>query len=159
MSAITEPQLTKLRDYLATHELSIGLGTPESACSIAAVNLTISDELTDAIPDCMIAVIGRAIITLQDAMPSEMRNSTRWKNAIVAACGTGHDREQERLAVIMSWMWCDVLPRLQSGADAGGFGAEWRRMCEEKTEAAARAAAEYWPAVDPCGLIERMIAA
>ena len=57
------------------------------------------------------------------------------------AAGTGRDREEERLALIMDWMWGTVLPDLQSVADQGGFGAEWRTMCVEKSPEAARAAA------------------
>ena len=57
------------------------------------------------------------------------------------AAGTGREREEERLALVMDWMWGTVLPDLQSVADQGGFGAEWRTMCVEKSPEAARAAA------------------
>ena len=62
-------QRRKLETHLATHDLSRGLGTEESACSVAAINLAISGKLTDDIPECMSKVIGRWIIGVQDAMP------------------------------------------------------------------------------------------
>jgi hypothetical protein len=71
----TQEHRAKLEQYLATHTLPSGLGTKESACSIAAINLAVSGTLTDDIPDCMSEVLGKATIRLQDAMPSEMRNS------------------------------------------------------------------------------------
>jgi len=131
----------KLEHYLATHDLPQGVGTEESACSIAAVNLALSGRLTDKIPDCMSDVIGQATIVLQDAMPAEMRNSARYKSWLPTAVGTGREQEQERLAVLMGWMWDTVLPQLQQLADKQGFGEEWQKMCDEKTaRAAARAA-------------------
>jgi hypothetical protein len=69
--------------------LPSGLGTEESACSIAAINLALTGELTDDIPDCMSEVIGRWIIPTQDAMPAELRNSPRWKSLLPLAAGTG----------------------------------------------------------------------
>ena len=42
----------------------------------------------------------------------------------------------------MDWMWGTVLPDLQSVADRGGFGAEWRTMCVEKSLDAARDAGD-----------------
>jgi hypothetical protein len=134
----------KLEHYLATHTLPRDMGTKESACSIAAINLAISGELTDDIPDCMSEVLGQAIIVLQDAMPDAMRNSERYKAWLPTAAGTGRDREQERLAVLLDWMWGTVLPQLQPIADEKGFGAEWKAMCAERTSAAARAAADAY---------------
>ena len=66
-----------------------------------------------------------------------------------AADGRWHEREEERLALVMDWMWGTVLPDLQSVADQGGFGAEWRTMCVEKSPEAAKAAAEA--AIDAAG--------
>jgi hypothetical protein len=36
----TQEHRAKLEEYLATHTLPSGLGTEESACSIAAINLS-----------------------------------------------------------------------------------------------------------------------
>jgi len=131
----------KLERYLATHTLPKGIGSKEGACSIAAINLAISGKFTDDIPDCMSVVLGIATITLQDAMPDDMRNSARYKAWLPTAVGTGRNQERERLGVLMDWMWGTALPQLQPIADEKGFGGEWRVMCKERTEKAARAAA------------------
>jgi hypothetical protein len=136
----TQEHKAKLEEYLATHILPSGLGTKESACSIAAINLAISGRLTDRIPDCMSDVLGKATIRLQDAMPEEMRNSERYKALLPDMAGTGREHEQERLAIIMDWMWSVVLPQLQHIADKHGFGDAWQTMCNLKTSDAAYAA-------------------
>ena len=137
----TQEADARLRDYLASHEVAEGIGTQESACSVAAINLALTAELTDTIPMCMSKVIGQWMMIVQDEMPSEMRNSSGWKRLLPMAAGTGREREEERLALVMDWMWGTVLPDLQSVADQGGFGAEWRTMCVEKSPEAAKAAA------------------
>ena len=142
----TQEADARLRDYLASHELVAGIGTEESACSVAAINLALTGKVTDTIPKCMSKVVGQWMIVVQDAMPSEMRNSLDWKRLLPMAAGTGREREEERLALVMDWMWGTVLPDLQSIADQGGFGAEWRTMCVEKSPKAARDAA--WAAGD-----------
>jgi hypothetical protein len=136
----TQEHKAKLEEYLATHTLPSGLGTKESACSIAAINLAMTGTLTDYIPDCMSWVLGRATMDLQDAMPKEMRNSEKYKALLPDMAGTGREYEQERLAIIMDWMWSVVLPKLQPVADKHGFGSEWQTMCNLKTADAARAA-------------------
>ena len=186
MTTLYTPEVrAKLEDYLSTHDLPYGLGDEESACSIAAINLALFGKLTDDIPVCMSEVLGRATIALQDSMPADMRNSDRYKAWLPTAVGTGRNYEEERLVVLLDWMWGTVLPQLQGLADEKGFGKEWRRMCEERTvEAAARAAraaaraaetadAAYaavsavqaaraaahtncWQKVDPIGVLERM---
>jgi hypothetical protein len=139
-NTFTPEHRTKLEEYLSNHDLPKGLGTEENACSIAAINLAISGKLTDIIPDCMSAVLGRATIILQDAMPYEIRNSARYKKMLPDMAGTGRKHEQKRLAILMDWMWSVVLPQLQHLADEKGFGKEWRTMCELKTSSAANAA-------------------
>jgi hypothetical protein len=141
MSTITTEQQTAIASKLATMHLPSGLGDEHSACSIAAINLALSGKLTDEIPDCMSRVIGQWIIVIQDAMPGEMRNSARWKSLLPLAAGTGRKQEQERLDIILSWMWDIVLPSLQPLADQRGFGAQWQKMTAERTAESARAAA------------------
>ena len=136
----TTEHRTKLEQYLAEHGLPRGLGSEESACSIAAINLALSGELTDDIPACMSKVLGRTTIKLQDEMPYEMRNSSRYKKLLPDMAGTGREHEEERLTILLDWMWSVVLPKLQPLASEYGFGTEWRNMCQEKTSAAARAA-------------------
>jgi hypothetical protein len=137
----TPEHKAKLEQYLATHTLPNGLGTEESACSIAAINLALSGELTDEIPDCMSDVLGRVAIALQDAMPGEMRNSERYKALLPEMAGTGRKHEQERLAILLDWMWSVVLPKLQPFAESKGFGDAWKNMCQLETAASALAAA------------------
>ncbi len=140
----------RLRAYLATpgRRLSTGLGSKESACSVAAINLALSGRLTDSIPDCMSAVIGRWIIVVQDAMPEGMRNGADWREVLPLAAGSGRERERERerLDRVLDWMWGRVLPLLQPVADTGGFGASWREMCAQRIYAGAAAAAAAYAA-------------
>jgi len=136
----TKEHRAKLEQYLATHDLPKGLGTDESACSIAAINLAIAGKLTDNIPACMSFVLGKATITLQDAMPAEMRNSQRYKALLPNMAGTGRNHERQRLDILMDWMWAVVLPQMQSVADSNGFGPQWQNMCDLKTSSAADAA-------------------
>lgn len=142
MTDYTTDHRLKLEAYLATHNLPKGLGNKQSACTLAAINLAMSGKLTDAIPVCMSEVLGRAAINLQDAMPTEMRNSLRYKALIPGMPGTGRAQEKERLAILLDWMWSVVLPQIQPIADKHGFGAEWQSMCREKTADAARSAAD-----------------
>lgn len=140
-STLTDEQQQAIADFLATHDIPPGLGTEESACSIASINLALFGQLTDKIPDCMSLVIGRWIISVQDAMPADLRNSTEWKRLLPLAAGTGRARESERLALTLDWMWCVALPSFREIADNYGFGGAWGEMCELKTPAAAYAAA------------------
>jgi hypothetical protein len=141
----TQKHKAKLEQYLATHTLPKGLGTKESACSIAAINLALSGTLADDIPDCMSDVLGKATIRLQDAMPGEMRNSERYKALLPEMAGTGREHEQERRTIIMDWMWSVVLPQLQPLADKHGFGDAWKNMCQLKTHAAAESQLSILP--------------
>ena len=140
MSTITPQQQQAITDLLAAMTLPSGLGTKESACSIAAINLALTGTLTDDIPGCMSLTIGHWIIGIQDAMPADMRNSAAWKALLPLAAGTGRDHEDQRLQLIMEWMWETALPLVQPAADRDGFGAEWRQMLRDRTPAAARAA-------------------
>jgi hypothetical protein len=137
MSTITDGQRAAIAAKLNGMTLPRGLGNEHSACSIAAINLALTGELTDNIPDCMSLVIGKWVIGVQDAMPHAVRNSKTWKSLLPEAAGTGREQEQERLAIILDWMWGTVLPTLQPIADEHGFGADWSKMTTERTEVAA----------------------
>jgi hypothetical protein len=178
---ITAKQRSKIQDYVRTHHLPKGLGTAEAACSIAAINLALTGELTDDIPECMSVVIGRWIVQIQDSMPDEMRNSDEWKSLLPDAAGTGRDDEPTRIAIIIDWMWSIVLPKIQPIADKYGFGSEWGNMLIEKTivsakeaerafyaaaayvaaDASASASAdaknEFWNHVNPPALLNKLI--
>jgi hypothetical protein len=140
-STLTNEQQTAIASKLATMHLPSGVGDEHAACSIAAINLALSGRLTDEIPGCMSEVIGRWVIVVQDAMPDDVRNSEGWKSLLPLAAGTGRDREQERLDIILDWMWGTVLPSLQSIADQQGFGEQWQKMTAERTAKSAWAAA------------------
>jgi hypothetical protein len=131
----------KIAEVVNRMHLPIGLGDKENACSIAAINLALTGELTDKIPDCMSGVIGRWIISTQDAMPDAMRNSPEWKRLLPLAAGTGREHEKERIDLLLNHMWTVALPLIQPVADAHGFGDEWRAMLAEKSKSAAMAAA------------------
>jgi hypothetical protein len=137
-------------------QLPSGLGNKHSACSIAAINLALYGRLTDSIPDCMSEVIGRWIIVCQDAMPDDVRNSEKWKSLLPLAAGTGREREQGRLKIILDWMWGTVLPSLQTLADEQGFGAQWQKMTAERTAKSANAA--EWAARDAAARAEAEVA-
>ena len=141
MSTITKTQQKVIATVVKDMVLQQGLGTRESTCSIAAINLALTGELTDTIPDCMSIVIGNWILTVQDTMPSAIRNSSEWKTLLPLAAGTGRTKEKERLALITAWMWDTVLPTLQPIANKNGYGIHWLLMTTERTSDAARSAA------------------
>ena len=142
MTTITPEQQAAIAAYVNTHHLPSGLGTKEEACSIAAINLALTGELTDRVPACMSPVVGRWIIGVQDAMPDTMRNSIEWRNLLPLAAGTGRAHKAQRSAILLDWMWDVVLPQLQPIADKGGYGEKWKTMTNEKTADAANAAAD-----------------
>jgi hypothetical protein len=142
MSTLNETQEAAIREWLAAHPtLSTGIGTAESACSVAAINLALTGELTDDVPDCMSSVIGRWVIGVQDRMPADIRNSGAWRELLPLAAGTGRSHEAERTAMVLDWMWGTALPLVQPLADARGFGTAWRQMTTDRTANAAYAAA------------------
>lgn len=177
MSTLTEAQTQAIVDRLAAQpNIPVGLGDEHAACSIAAINLALTGQLTDEIPPCMSLVIGRWIIRTQDRMPAGMRNSACWRALLPLAAGTGRDLalETRRSALIVQHMWEVALPMVQARADARGYGAEWKAMCMERTVESARkarkaaaahayaaydAAATYaaWKTLDPIGLLQRLV--
>ena len=140
MLTITDDQRAAIVAKLAGMHIPAGLGNEDEACSVAAINLALTGELTDEIPDCMSVVIGKWIIKIQDEMPADMRNGDEWRGLLPLAAGTGREHEQERAEIIMEWMW-DALSLVQPIADEDGFGNEWRTMCTERTAEAAENAA------------------
>ncbi len=129
------------------------MGSKESACSIAGINLALSGRMTGLVPDCMSNVVGRWIISVQDRMPDAMRNSDAWRKLLPhAACrmphaaGTGSELEDERLAMILDWMVDVVLVDIQEDADRLGFGEKWAAMISAPRPWAAGAAEAAWAA-------------
>jgi hypothetical protein len=130
VSTLSQAEEARIAEWLDTHRLPAGLGTEDEACSVASINLALTGTLTDKIPDCMSEVIGRWIITIQDAMPDEMRNSYLWTGLLPRAAGTGRDpqKEWERYREIIRWMNDRVLATLQPIAEKRGFGEKWSFM-------------------------------
>lgn len=123
MTTLTAEQFEAIRQRVAsTPNIPSGVGTKDAACSLATINLALTGQLTDEIPDCMSKVIGRWIVVIQDAMPAAMRNSPEWREALPYAAGTGRDPRDERarLDLILSWMW-DALALVE------GQGEAWAR--------------------------------
>ena len=106
--------------------------------------LTITDEQRAAIAEKLTdensEVIGNWMLNIQDRMSDAMRNGADWRYLLPLAAGTGRDHEQQRIDIILDWMW-DALALVQPTADEEGFGNEWRTMCTERTpDAVANAA-------------------
>lgn len=110
MPTLTTEQQEAIRVLVNSMELTNGIGTKEAACSIAAINLALTGELTDEIPDCMSEVIGTWIITTQDTLPDQLRNSEQWKFLLPAAAGTGRELEAERVQILVDWFWESIVP-------------------------------------------------
>lgn len=174
-STITPAQQQAIANRLASiPHLVVGMGTEDAPCSIAAINLALTGELTDEIPECMSGVIGRWIITVQDATPWELcRDHPRWRELLPLAAGTGRKLEVERARLVLDWMWNVLaLPAVVAAVPDPAKSA-WAEMLEERTAdaaawaawAAADAAAwaacavgpGLWPDVDPIGLFEQLI--
>ena len=134
MKHYTETQ-QKIFDLITPMTIPSGVGTKDNACTIAALNLSLSGELTDKIPDCCSEVIGKWAILIQDAMPAAMRNSERYKMLVPYLAGTSRDPKKEaaRFKTILDWMWNTVLPSLQTIADKNNFGRAWQNMLTLKT--------------------------
>ena len=132
----------RLRAYLARNGyiIPVGLGNEDAACSMAAINLALTGVLSDDTPACMSAVVGKWILRAQDVMPDSLRNGAEWRELLPLAAGTGRTYEQERLTLLLDWMWGTALPVVQPLADAGGCGDKWRELCEERSIDAARVA-------------------
>lgn len=113
-STLLPEERRKIANYLVTNTLPRGVGEPDNACSIAAINLALTGELTDDIPACMDPTIGRWIIGVQDAMPDKMRNSREWKYLLPLAAGTSnHSAITKRVDIIQKWRADVVLPVLK----------------------------------------------
>lgn len=142
MSTLTETEQAKIAAWLDQHPvLSVGVGTENSACSVAAINLALYGRLTDDIPECMSEVVGAWIIVVQDEMPAEIRNSDEWRSLLPLAAGTGRAHEAERRELVYQWM-IDALERIQYVADKGGYGKPWAEAIRVSRAAAGDAAGD-----------------
>lgn len=133
--ALTTEQSKSLTDLLSRVELGKGIGTEDSPCSIAAINIALSGELTDKIPDCMSLVIGQWIIEVQDKMPHATRNCRQWKELLPLAAGTGREREKEeaRFSLLADWMWERVLPLISTEGWPAEVVGVWEKTLSERS--------------------------
>jgi hypothetical protein len=134
MTTLTPEQHQSIVGLLSkTPELSRGLGNKEKMCSVAAINLALTGELTDSVPECMSEVIGRWVRGVQDNMPVHIRNSFKWRDLLPLAAGTGRDLECERADILLRWMWGCVMAAAQDAADERQLGTQWKSMLESRT--------------------------
>lgn len=132
----TEDQ-AKIAALLGTlPKLAEGVGTESCPCSIAAVNLALTGELTDDRPLWVSPVIHAWVIQVQDHCPADLgRDSAQWRQLLPRIAGTAGGEDGKRVEILIDWMFT-CLQRLQSEADAGGYGEQWARMCSERTRGA-----------------------
>lgn len=123
-----------LREYLARpgYQVARGRGSEEAAGSMSAINLALTGELTCETPLCMSAVVGEWINVVQPSLPRSALDSREWRDALPLAAATGRGAEAQRLGLLFDWTWESVLPRAQAMADGGGYGAQWRAVCERR---------------------------
>lgn len=126
-------QQNSIRDKVNAMRLTSGLGNKHAACSVAAINLALTGELTDKIPDCMSRAIGNWIISAQDAMPDSIRNSPEWKNLLPLAAGTGIEKEVTRLILTMDWLRTTVMPAMLEIADFFQTRPQLEKLLARKT--------------------------
>ena len=126
----TDADTRALTEYLASHDLVTGKGTTEGTCSLGAINLAQTNTLTDMVPECMSAVIGRWIIRVQDRMPDQIRNSAEWKALLPSAAATGRDMSDEgrRINLLIDWVWAEPMTRVLPSVAGLGFEEEWKTM-------------------------------
>ena len=165
----TEQQIADLLATMPT--LAQGLGREERACSFGAVHLALTGTLKDTPLDCASEVIWRWGIIVQDRAPADVcRDHPAWRALLPLVSGTGREHEEQRGQIVLDWMW-DALALVQPRAEARGYGEAWARMCRERTRksakaaaadaaayAAAAAAADAWRTLNPCALLQRLIA-
>ena len=126
----TDADTRALTEYLASHDLGVGKGTIQNTCSLGAINLAQTNTLTDMVPECMSAVIGRWIIRVQDRMPDDTRNSPEWKALLPLAAATGRDigDESRRAKLLIDWLWDGPMTRVLPSVAGLGFEDEWKTM-------------------------------
>ena len=139
--------------------LAVGVGSRDSACTVAVINLALTGEVTDDCPDCMSPVLHRAVIVLQDAMPAELRDSASYRALVHLMAGTADGRDDARLAILQDWMWTVVLPTHQAEADRLGYGDAWEQMCSLRTYVAAKDASAAAEAAGASAAAQAAIAA
>lgn len=129
MNTLTEAQQNKIAKFISQRHITKGLGDYDAACSIASINLALTNQLTAEIPECMSEVVGNWVIVIQDSLPDSMRNCHDWKSLLPALAGTGNEYENERLDLIYTWLWDEVLTEVNPPL----LKDKWQNMMEQRT--------------------------
>ena len=110
------------------YEIPCGLGTEDSPCSLAAINLVLDDEFTDNIRPDMSDCVGRWIRDMQDAMPHQLRNALSWRMLLPEAAWTGNDNEDQVQKYQQQWLFESVLASVNEIATYAGIIDPWKDM-------------------------------
>lgn len=127
----------KIARHVKDLDICHGVGDKESHCTMAAINYALTGIVTDDIPDCTSEVIGTWVVELQDQTPITLINSDKWKNLVPLIYGSGRDHEQQRIDILIQWMWESVLPQLLPLTKKVALGSDWQYMLSEQTSVAA----------------------
>ena len=180
-STWTEAADERLRAYLRRdgYDIPAGMGTRRAACSVAAINLALTGELTDQVPRCMSTVIGHWIISTQDNLSDEVRNSAEWRDLLPLAAGTGRDelREMERARILREWagrVLETVVANLQEGQELCSECLERTKECLQNERFSHHAPGlenllncgdnrglsrrSLWKEADPAGALAKLVA-
>lgn len=129
MGSLTFEELKKIADFVASHEITTGLGSHEGSCTIGSIHLALTGTLVARTPRYSSPVICEWVVLIQDHMPAWMRNSPEWEILIppLANCGADPMQEDQRREIFSQWFDQKVLPAVQQWADSRGVGDTWRQ--------------------------------
>lgn len=88
----------------------------------------------------MSAVLQTFAAPLKRGMPRELSETAEYITVARLIAEADDEQENDRLQIMLDWMWSEVLPPLQDIADERGFGDAWRAMTTQRTPEAARQA-------------------
>lgn len=137
--SFTKQDREQVARFVSSVTLSQGVGTRTSPCSIAAINLALTGELSDDRPPCMSPVIYRFAVEAQDNASPAMRNSRKWKALLPWAAGSldEDEAELERLEIVRGWLWGVVLPTVTVEMIPVPLRSPWATMMRGRNEEAA----------------------
>lgn len=136
--SFTKQDRERVARFLSKTTLSQGVGSPDSPCSIAAINLALTGRLTDERPPCMSPVIYHFAVEAQDSASHAMRNSREWKALLPWAAGSLDEDavELERLEIVRGWLWDVVLPAVAVDMIPVPLRSPWASMMQGRNEEA-----------------------
>ena len=109
-----------------------GIGaTGTSACTIARGWHALTGRLSDDLHPCMSPVVRSWVIAIQDRMPSEIRESTAWRDAAAGIWATGgatREDEKSRTGMVLDWLWGVLSDPDVVAAVPAQAREEWDRM-------------------------------